>query len=286
MKTIGCQNCGSKITSPYCKNCGEKKFDIHNLSIIALIRHIFISITDIDGKVFTSFKLLFLKPGQLTLDYLTGVRKYRLYPFQLFIYINILYFLLVSFTQQNTFSTPLAVHLKAENFIHVDIAKSLINDRLLLTSESFEDYTFKFDKRIESYSKILIFTMIPIFSMLVLIIFYRHKYIGIKSIIYATHFLSIALAIMIVVTIIMYLLSLVFYYFFENFPIQIFSNDSVFSGSILGWLLVYLFFSIRRIFHGSISINILQSLVLVVAFYYSIIIYRALLFFITFYSIP
>jgi len=286
LKDNNCRNCGSKLNSSYCENCGEKRFDKNSLSIAALIKHVFISITDIDGTFFTSLKLLFIKPGQLTLDYLNGVRKYRLYPFQLFIYINILYFFLVSFTHQNTFSTPSDVHLSAENFIHVDIAKSLVENQLETTGKSIEEYTVNFDKKIGIYSKTLIFIMIPLFWLVVFMVFFKHHTIGIKSLIYATHFISMALITMIFITIVLYLISLVVSYFFERSATQIVSNDSIFSGLILGWLLVYLFISIRRVFKSSITVNFLQALLFVVAFYYSIIIYRALLFFITFSSIP
>lgn len=241
--------------------------------------------TEIDGKFFKSFKLLLFKPGQLTLDYLNGLRKYRLYPFQLFIYINILYFFFVSLTYQNTFTTPLKVHLQATNFIHVNIAKKMVNNHLQETGQSMKEYAEQFDEKIDSQSKVLIFTMIPIFAFMFFILFLSKSHKGITGIVYATHFIVMVLSVLMLTTILIYIIGYVFSFFLTPVNSKNFYGDAVFSFVALLWLLIYLFLSLKRIYPDKMIIVFIKSLLLVVGFYYSIILYRALLFFTTYYSI-
>jgi len=280
-----CQNCQAELNKEFCGNCGEKHFETDNVSIFSLFKHILISITDVDGKFFTSLKLLAIKPGQLTLDYLNGIRKYRLYPFQLFIFINILYFFVVSITHQDTFVTPLKVHLSAENFFHNKIAKNMVDDRLKTSGETFKEFEAKFNNKIESQSKILIFIMIPILSLLMSLMFFRINHIGIKSLIYATHLFSFLLLLLSIIIVVFYLLSYLWLLLFDSYGHQYFSNDAVYSVIVLSLLLIYLFLSAKRVFAGNLWWLSLKALLLTFAIYWSLLIYRSILFFTSFYSV-
>ena len=121
MKHSNCPNCNSLIQNNFCDNCGEKRFHKNDLVFKDLIKHLFTSLTDIDNKLIKSFYLLLLKPGQLSLDYINGVRKHRLNPIQLFLICNIVYFFFASISEQNTFKTELHIHMNANNFIHNNI---------------------------------------------------------------------------------------------------------------------------------------------------------------------
>jgi len=57
-----------------------------------------------DGKLMRSFKKLLLHPGELSRNYIKGVRKKFLSPLQLFFFANLLYFL---FPMLSTFNTGL-----------------------------------------------------------------------------------------------------------------------------------------------------------------------------------
>ncbi|MCH2055903.1 MAG: DUF3667 domain-containing protein [Thalassotalea sp.] len=104
------------------------------------------------------------KPGALTLNYLSGVRKFVLTPFQLFVLINIFYFFLLSFIGHATFNTPLEVHLTATNLTHHEWAKMLVNDMLSTTGVSTEKYGIAFNQRIDVLSKSLFIFLIPLFA--------------------------------------------------------------------------------------------------------------------------
>src|SRR4051794_38334780 len=69
----GCLNCGAPLGGPYCAICGQKdpKPDLTLREFVHETTH---ELTDWDGKVPRTLKALVLRPGLLTIDYLSGRR--------------------------------------------------------------------------------------------------------------------------------------------------------------------------------------------------------------------
>ncbi len=108
-----CPSCAQPLLGQFCHQCGEKKFSKKDLSSKTIFEHIFTSITEVDGKFISSFWLLISKPGQLTLDYMSGVRKKRLSPFQILLTINIVFFLVAAYQGHSAFTAHLQTHTRA-----------------------------------------------------------------------------------------------------------------------------------------------------------------------------
>ena len=67
-----CPNCGLVDTGEYCSDCGQKRVHDGDLSLHHAWHHLVHETLHLDGRIFHSLKLLFTKPGQLTLDYPRG----------------------------------------------------------------------------------------------------------------------------------------------------------------------------------------------------------------------
>lgn len=128
--TKHCPGCHQELLGPYCHQCGEQRFDPAALSLKSISQHIFTSLTDLDGKLWRSLRLLVSQPGQLTLDYLEGRRKQRLSPFQLFVLVNVFFFLAVAWWGSSAYTTSLHFHLNASNFFHQPVAVEWVNQHL------------------------------------------------------------------------------------------------------------------------------------------------------------
>lgn len=202
-----CVYCNNIVEQSYCAHCGERKFSRKDLSFKNLILQLFESATDIDGNFVKSFRYLLFRPGQLTQDYLKGIRTHRLNPFQLFIFCNVIYFLFISVIHQNAFTTPLNVHQAATNFIHQELAVELVSDKLPQGSITEEEFTKQFNLTIELHSKSLLILLVPLFSLFCFLGFWGEKNRGVLSLIFASHFVSVFIVFLILFGVLSFFIS-------------------------------------------------------------------------------
>ena len=88
-----CLNCGSPVTGKYCLNCGQAA-DVHVLSMREVVGDVTHSLLHLDSRVWQTLKLLVLKPGELTREFIAGRHQSYLPPFRLYLAISILFFAL------------------------------------------------------------------------------------------------------------------------------------------------------------------------------------------------
>jgi hypothetical protein len=87
-----CPNCATPLAGPWCHNCGQKGAEYHR-SIWHLFAEAFEGLTHFDGRIWQTMPRLFVRPGQLTRDYLDGHRAAQVPPFRLFLIVLVLVFL-------------------------------------------------------------------------------------------------------------------------------------------------------------------------------------------------
>jgi hypothetical protein len=98
-----CLNCGAEITGKFCSNCGQENLNLHE-SFWHFLGHSFGHYFHFDSKIINTIKLLIIKPGQLSLDYLAGKRARYIQPVSLFIFISVVFFLITPlFRKKQTF---------------------------------------------------------------------------------------------------------------------------------------------------------------------------------------
>jgi hypothetical protein len=90
-------NCGSPRPGEYCAACGERRMHRQTLKLSAFVSSALEEITDFDhSKLLNTLKVLILRPGVLTTEYLRGRRKRYLGPFKIYLTAFALSFLLYS----------------------------------------------------------------------------------------------------------------------------------------------------------------------------------------------
>jgi hypothetical protein len=92
VKEHQCANCGTVGCDTFCAHCGQKHPRPGDLSFANAWRHVVDEVLNFDGRIFDTIKLLFTRPGQLTLDYLEGRRARHVHPLRLFLIFSALYF--------------------------------------------------------------------------------------------------------------------------------------------------------------------------------------------------
>ena len=89
--TTPCLNCGLALAGPYCAGCGQKR-QATDLTLREFLRETTHELTSWDGKIPSTLKTLFLKPGLLTEDFLAGRRARWLLPLRLYLICSLAYF--------------------------------------------------------------------------------------------------------------------------------------------------------------------------------------------------
>ena len=88
-----CLNCGAAITGNHCAQCGQSG-DVHLLTVGEVAHDFVHSVLHLDGRIWHTLRMLVLRPGELTRDYIAGRRARSLPPFRIYLVISILFFAL------------------------------------------------------------------------------------------------------------------------------------------------------------------------------------------------
>jgi hypothetical protein len=91
-----CPSCGAPPLGAYCKDCGEKLEGAADLRLSALLKEAFHFQTHLDNRVVTTLGHLLRRPGSLTRAWAEGRRREYAKPIQLFVVVNLVFFLFSS----------------------------------------------------------------------------------------------------------------------------------------------------------------------------------------------
>jgi hypothetical protein len=88
-----CINCQATLAGPFCHACGQKRTHLHK-PFWELMEDFLHSVVHFDGRLWQTLRALFLKPGQMTLDWIEGRQMRHVPPIRLFIFTTL--FLIIS----------------------------------------------------------------------------------------------------------------------------------------------------------------------------------------------
>lgn len=90
---VTCLECGAPVTGTYCARCGQSA-GVHVLSMKEVAGDVTHSLLHLDSRVWRTLRLLVLRPGELTREFIAGRHQRYLPPFRLYLVVSILYFAL------------------------------------------------------------------------------------------------------------------------------------------------------------------------------------------------
>jgi hypothetical protein len=186
-----CPTCNGVISTPYCSKCGERLLRPWDLTLRALVVHLFQAATSIDGRLLNSFRHLVTRPGSLTVTFVRGQRRPYIGAFQLFLIANVLFFAMQSLTDANVVGATLASHLHQQDWSA--FATTMVSRRLESKQTSLDLYAPIFDHAVVQNAKTLIILMVLPFALLLPIMFHRSRQPFAAHVVFSLHFYTFVL---------------------------------------------------------------------------------------------
>jgi hypothetical protein len=104
-----CANCHAPLTGPFCAACGQA-CDTHRRSLYRLIRGFIADLLSLESRTARTTLALLLKPGELSLAFHEGRIQRYVPPVRLYLFVSVLFFVALSFTQLALVQFNLSFH--------------------------------------------------------------------------------------------------------------------------------------------------------------------------------
>jgi hypothetical protein len=276
-----CPSCGLSSAGRFCSACGEDKRRGKNYSLVGHLGEAFKVVTNIESGFLRSFSALITKPGLLTSEYFAGRRKPYLKPLQLFLFCNIIFFFVQSYTRFNTLSTPLYIH--THQLPYSGYAREKINKVILMRGTPFKEYQARFDAIVENQSKTMVVLMIPMFALLLQVMYWRTRRYFVEHLVFSIHFFSYFLLLLSADLLLMTAIVGIARRLTTN--LAILDNDLLSTTLLLTLCLTYLLVAVRRAYKQGWVLTVLKCVILLAGIMFIVQLYRFCLFFTAFYSV-
>lgn len=172
-KDEACPSCGATIVEEYCARCGERRPSARHYSLREFAHEAFETVTNFDRSLLATLWTLMRRPGELTAAYMTGRRVPFLRPLQLFLLVNVVYFLWAGWQNVHVFNTQYRFQLTAP---YSAITVPLGQRAQAASGLSPEAFAVAFDERSLVLARSLIFLLVPLMAIGVgLLQFHRRR---------------------------------------------------------------------------------------------------------------
>jgi Protein of unknown function (DUF3667) len=273
---IPCPSCGAIIEGGFCAACGERSPHPDDLSVRRFVQQTVEGLTNLDGKAPRSCLLLLTRPGFLASEFVRGARNRYVRPISLFLVANAAYYLIQPLTNINTFRTTLALQALQ---IHGRLATRMIDAEIARRGGDAAAYGAAYDMRSESLSKLLLFVFVPALALVFAAVSRgRSRPLG-EHIVFALHFMAFVLLYVCLVA-----MPLEHWVLARMLPAS-WRDEGVMSAITFVLITVYLVFGFRHLQGGSWGTALLKAALAGIGFSAILFAYRAILFFVSFYTL-
>jgi hypothetical protein len=288
--TNPCVTCGSALMGSYCHTCGEKRRDASDLTLRAFARYALEAVTNADARLYRTLRLLFTRPGLLAREYVAGRRKPYIEPLQLFLLVNLVYFLtLGTVIGTSAFTTDLAFHPLQP--LYGPLAAEMLEARIgefpergpgepmrswtSRWTEEQSELRQRFAEASPRYANSLVILMVPMFAVVLRLLRRRTTYI--PELVFALHFFVVVLVLSMAVPALLLLLHRL------GLPgMGVVGSDAGLSLILFSMLMAFLVSSFRRLHGDALGAAAVRGVVASFMLFFVVTVYRGILFVVVF----
>ncbi|MEP1035307.1 DUF3667 domain-containing protein [Ekhidna sp.] len=273
MKTRICKTCETEFSGNYCNNCGEKVIRQEDRKLKHYLGEFINALTFADNKLWRTLRTILISPGKLSEEFVEGRRKNYMKPVSIFFLANLIYFL---FPVIDTFTTNLQIQMNG--LPYSVIVEQWVAEEVTQRDVAFEVYEKAYNTKTTELSKLLLTVMATLIGF-----FLWPIHIGSKRNLLADQ-MTIGQEVM--TFLLIYCLQLVggLFLVVSYLGVNLFSDVTISTISCL--MLLFFFIKVEYKFYGfrglRLVVNAILSLLSIIIVLF---LYRALLFFVTFWSI-
>ena len=134
-----CQNCGNSVTVRFCPSCGQENTETKK-SFHYLFTHFLEDLIHYDSSFWKAIKYLLFQPEKLTLTYLSGKRLAFMAPVRLFIFINIISFIIFNSFTFKEIEQEVKTGVQSELIVEAKNKESKISKKNTVKQETNTSY--------------------------------------------------------------------------------------------------------------------------------------------------
>lgn len=264
-----CPNCDAVVSGHYCANCGQEAH-LHAASTREFLHEFIGHYVALEGKLWGTLRRLILRPGELTNEYIRGRRVRYVQPLRIYLTFSVIFFVLLKLTggfdqkleqEAELAAAHSAIQQQAEvraangeengplQMEDVDVAldgwPTLQHKWDVLRHMSNKDQLKLFQDGIAHYAPYAIFCLMPVFALLLKILYAGSGRRFGEHMLFALHTNAFA---------------------FLIFSVMLLVTVQALDALLLAWLVGYLPWAMRRVYRRSRLGTFLRWAVLMVCY--------------------
>jgi hypothetical protein len=274
---MNCKSCGNTFDGKYCNECGERVIDPKDRYLRHFFSELLNAFTFADNKFWRTVRILIVQPGQLSLDYSIGIRQKYMKPVSLFFLANFVYFLFPIF---EIFTTSL--HAQTHFFPYSDFALEWVQSAVAKRGISLEAFSLLYDEKTAELSKLLLVLIVFIMSLFIQMIHVRSKKPFADHLLFSFEFFTFCILYCVnLFSFLLVVVDLAIQQFGQEWTLLT-ANENVLILPVVVTMFSYFLLRAERNFYSATWMaSIAKTILLIVAFNYSLVAYRILLFVVT-----
>lgn len=273
---IRCITCQNSFSGKYCNECGEKVVHPEDKALIGFFGSVFNALTFIDNRFIRTLRAMLFHTGKFSEDIIAGRTVPYIKPVSFFFIANLFYFL---FPAADTYNSSLNTQMYS--LPHSSVVREIVNEKIQKEGVSLADFRIRYDQQSTNLAKMFLITFVLFVSVFISLVNFNSEKFFVDHIVVGLEYNSIFILLGNVlfpwtVIFLNFLLVSIFDYQF-----QLFLNERFFD-TVLGLISLGLFFRMERIVYKQRPFAALfKSLLMIPGLLISVMLYRALLFFLT-----
>lgn len=164
-----------------------------DLSLRRYLVELFEVVTNADSRLVRTFRALLTRPGVLTAAYFSPERDEYLRPQQILLFCSVFFFFTQPLIGFNGLNSPLEIHLSQTPYS--PLVGPWVAAEVARRGMELEAYRAIF-AAVDAHARSLAFLLVPIFALLVTLVFWRPRRFFVEHLVFATHAIAFLLLLM------------------------------------------------------------------------------------------